>query len=350
MAADILIVGGGLSGLVLAKNLDRAGLAFELIEARARFGGRIHGLNHAGTHFDLGPAWFWPGQPRMAQLTSDLELTVFEQFSLGAQLYEDEAGHLHKGRGFASMAGSLRVDGGFSALVRKLVNSIPGSRLHLSSELTQLTKTSDGVTATLRSGSRIDAKRVVLALPPRLATNIALSPELPNETTKQLANTPTWMAGQAKALAIYKAPFWRDAGLSGDAMSRVGPIAEMHDASPVSGTTGAIFGFLGVPPNARTNRGKLERATQDQLSRFFGKQAGTPDFLTVQDWATEPFTATLKDGEPLYAHPTYTSPTIADEDWKDRLFFAGSETDREFGGYLEGALKAVETVTAKLLK
>ncbi|MEM1154111.1 MAG: hypothetical protein AAGI44_08210 [Pseudomonadota bacterium] len=51
----------------------------------------------------------------------------------------------------------------------------------------------------------------------------------------ELGGVPTWMAGQAKVVAVYESPFWRDSGFSGDAMSRKGPLIEIHDASPASG-------------------------------------------------------------------------------------------------------------------
>ncbi|SMX42311.1 hypothetical protein [Octadecabacter ascidiaceicola] len=59
---------------------------------------------------------------------------------------------------------------------------------------------------------------------------------------------PTWMAGQAKAVAIYNAPFWREDALSGDAMSRHVPTVEIHDESPSKGEPYALFRFIGVPP------------------------------------------------------------------------------------------------------
>ncbi|MFS0906790.1 hypothetical protein AB3N02_27595 [Priestia aryabhattai] len=58
------------------------------------------------------------------------------------------------------------------------------------------------------------------------------------------------MAGQAKAVAIYDRPFWRELGLSGFVSSWVGPLQEIHDASPDVGS-GALFGFLGIPARMR---------------------------------------------------------------------------------------------------
>ena len=80
LQTDVLIVGGGLAGLSLAWQCHQRGIDYRLIEARDRLGGRV--LSQAVTgvrpgsdprqtsYFDLGPSWFWPGQPRIARIKS----------------------------------------------------------------------------------------------------------------------------------------------------------------------------------------------------------------------------------------------------------------------------------------
>lgn len=46
-----LIIGGGLSGLSLAEQLETQGEDYLLVEARARFGGRIETAHHAGAAY-----------------------------------------------------------------------------------------------------------------------------------------------------------------------------------------------------------------------------------------------------------------------------------------------------------
>ncbi len=67
MDTDILIIGAGLSGLNLAHRLTSVGRDVILLEARDRVGGRALSVKHKDAVFDLGPAWYWPGQPRMAR-------------------------------------------------------------------------------------------------------------------------------------------------------------------------------------------------------------------------------------------------------------------------------------------
>ncbi|GAA3332831.1 hypothetical protein GCM10020331_094480 [Ectobacillus funiculus] len=76
------------------------------------------------------------------------------------------------------------------------------------------------------------------------------SPSLPPNLITDIVKKPTWMAGQAKVVAVYDRPFWRELGLSGYVLSAVGPLEEIYDASPNKGP-GALFGFFGMPPAAR---------------------------------------------------------------------------------------------------
>ncbi len=342
MQTQTLIIGGGLSGLGLAAQLAERGHDFLLVEARDRWGGRIVTQRYGGGHFDLGPAWFWPGQPRIAALIDRLGLEWFEQYSSGALSYEDEGGRVELGRGFASMQGSYRLNGGFGALTDALAARLPGTRMLLGTPVTALTRTDSGIIATTRPGQTIRARQVVLALPPRIASQMAFSPALPAETLRAMTGIATWMAGQAKAIALYDTPFWRHAGLSGDAMSRRGPMVEIHDASPADGGPYALFGFIGIPPQARREGPPLRRALQQQLARLFGPDAAEPKALFIKDWAFDPFTSIADDRQPLYAHPQYGLPQSLDRVWGGRLIFGGTEVAAQFGGYVEGALEAAE--------
>ncbi len=346
---DVLIVGGGLSGLRLAALLAKQGRAFVLLEAAERFGGRIKTeLTNTG-YFDLGPTWFWPGQPRIDALIQELGLNRFDQHATGDLCFEDERGETQRGIGFSSMQGSFRLVGGMGALTQALADGLPNGMTHLSSRVASLAKTSLGVTATLADGSNVHAQHVVLATPPRLvAATLNFTPALPKAALQVMQDIPTWMAGQAKAVAIYDRPFWRDAGLSGDAMSRRGPMVEIHDASTDDGRAHALFGFIGVPPSGRGNLGLLRHEICAQLGRLFGPEAAEPKELHVKDWVTDPLVATDHDRQPLYAHPTYSLPTAISDLWDGRLIFAGTEVAPQFGGFLEGALEAAENAMAQL--
>jgi monoamine oxidase len=340
----ILIIGGGLSGLAFAEMLEPRGHDYMLVEARARFGGRIKTEYHGAGYFDMGPAWFWPDQPRIAALIDRLGLEKFDQFTDGIFAFEDEHGEVERGHGFASMQASWRLKGGFFALTQALANRLPDTRKILNAPVIALSKVDACITATLGNGELLKANRVVLALPPRLAAKITYTPSLPETATQSMQAIATWMAGQAKAVAIYDKPFWREAGMSGNAMSRHGPMVEIHDASPFEGGSYALFGFIGTPPPDRQDEKALHRNCRAQLGRLFGVEAANPLELYIKDWAFDPYTSTQADKSPLYDHPAYGMPGAFNGLWNNSLHFGGTEVAPQFGGYIEGALESAENL------
>ncbi len=333
-----------MAGLSLAEIMIREGRQVTVYEARSRAGGRIKTHVDGCGYYDLGPAWFWDGQPRIDALIRRFGLTKFEQFSEGMVAFEDQNGRVQHGRGIASMAGSWRLEGGLDALVQSFVQELPKGSLQLNTLVKGLNFGKDGVTLSLENHEDVFGTDVVLALPPRIAQQLHFTPELPQSAISTLSAIPTWMAGQAKVIALFERPFWRDLGLSGDAMSHYGPLAEIHDASPMKGGKGALFGFVGIPHTARGDISQLRVNATMQLVRLFGKDAANPVEFIVKDWARDSLTTRDADLAPLYHHPRYGLPPELIGLYDSRLKFGGTEFAATFGGYLEGALEAAESV------
>lgn len=348
MKTEILIVGGGLSGLHTAATLHAVGREVTLIEARSRLGGRILSLAFGNASFDLGPAWFWPGQAQMDQLIGELSLRTFPQQSEGAALYEDENGRILR-MNDSPMEGAYRIEGGMGALISALAERIPVACIQLNSEATHLRKTNTGVETTIRSNGRLKtilSERVILALPPRLASGLSFEPALAKPFCSALQQIPSWMAGHAKFIAFFDAPFWRAEGFSGSAISQRGPLMEIHDASPNGGGPYALFGFVSIAPIQRKALGeKVMQAALAQLQRLFGDAMRNPLACHLQDWAQETFTSTERDLAPLNYHPSYGFSADTFDLWDGLLLLSGTETAEHYGGFLEGALdSSVRTV------
>lgn len=347
-------MGGGLSGLALAHMLAEAGMDFRLIEARARLGGRILSLPsgnapdaHDAPRYDMGPAWFWSGQPRIAALAAQCDLAVFEQHATGKLVFQNGQGQIRRDLDMATMAGALRIDGGMARLIEGLAVGLPDACVLTGHRLDALTRQEGRICTTIAgatSSHQLTADRVVLALPPRvIAERVAFTPALPATALVAMRAIPTWMAGHAKAVATYDRPFWRDAGLSGDAISHRGPMVEIHDASPMRATQGALFGFLGIPADVRRQAGDaLRPALLDQFTGLFGPAAAHPTDLFLSDWAEEPFTATPLDDKAPEGHPAYGTPMALRDLWDGRVILSSTEMAPSFGGFLEGALEAAE--------
>jgi monoamine oxidase len=357
----VAIVGGGLGGLYLARLLAERGREFVLLEAQPRLGGRIRsvpsepaGESRVAGRYDVGPTWYWPGaQPRMTALVAQLGLRTFPQPTDGEMLVEQAVGRpMLRFPTYSVMPPSMRLAGGVQSLIEALAGALPPARLRTGVAVQRLTRTDEGVELAGVDGQgrdvRLDAAQVVVTLPPRLAAaTLAFAPAPSAATLAGWSATPTWMAGHAKLVAVYDTAFWREAGLSGSAQSRVGPLGEIHDASDPAGAP-ALFGFFGLDAEQRRARGReaLEAAAIAQLARIFGEQAASPSAVFLQDWAAEPFVATEQDRGFLGHHPAYGPAGDPGEPWHDRLVLAGTEAAAVSGGYLEGALVAAEAAAA----
>lgn len=321
---DLCLIGAGLSGLALATRLQAEGRDVTVLEARDRSGGRV--LSQAG--YDLGPSWVWPHNHRMLALLESLGLNSFAQYASGRLVFEDAAGRVRRDLDFATMGGALRVEGGLARLTDRLASGL-GNRLRLASRVHRVLEEADGVSVFL-PGGMIRARRVILAMPPRLVAGLGVA----------VPDAPTWMAGHAKLVATYPKAFWRGNGLNGDAISHRGPLAEIHDASPAGADSGALFGFAQVGAAGQPG---FRDAAIAQLARLFGPDAATPDEVFIKDWSADPATATQADLTPPPDHPAYRAlpPTR-------RLVFAGTEMSPDNGGFLEGALAAAEAAHAAL--
>ena len=361
MNTDVLIAGGGLAGLYLANQLEQAGIDYLLVEARGRLGGRVLSLPARGSdaqadRYDLGPAWFWPGQPRLMRLANELDVSVFPQYSDGNLVFQDAGGTVQRDLQYSTMAGSLRISGGVGRLIEALAQRLPADKVHPAQKVIRLSLSGVGVRATIQnddSEMEIASSIVALALPPRLiAESITFHPALGEDAEDAMRSIPTWMAAHAKVVAVYDNPFWRDAGGSGDGISQRGPLVEIHDASPMTSTMGALFGFVGIAaPVRQSGKFDLARLAVEQLVAMYGPNAAEPVDVLVQDWARQEFTATVADeSEQLLHHPTYGTPPSLARLWGGKLQLTSSEMAPEFGGYLEGALEAAEIAAAKIIR
>ncbi len=361
MSNQTVIIGAGISGLVVALRLAQQSQSFKVLESRSRIGGRIKSV--AG--FDLGPSWFWPGQANVEGLVRELGLSerVVNQYSKGEGVYERADGSVVRGVGGFSMGGSYRLQGGLAYLTKAIeeeINRLYGQDwLHLNSSVTQITAVDDSIELRVSAPQQsYSGQRVVLALPPRVAlASIDFSPALTEDRTISLNQIETWMAGHAKAVFEYPEPFWRHHGLSGDAISERGPLREIHDASLDDQTRYGLFGFFGLEPPVRKNldgeakQAQLQSACLAQLSRLFGEQAAQPSQVYLQDWSRQWQTATELDQRIQSHHPLNQWSDKTEASFDHRLIWSSSEAATgQTNGYIEGAVVAAEATVSQLVR
>ncbi len=87
--ADVVVVGGGLSGLYAARELKRAGLEPLVLEADDRVGGKIlTDTSVLGLPLELGAQWIGDTHGRMHRLAAELGVETFAQYDAGETTYE----------------------------------------------------------------------------------------------------------------------------------------------------------------------------------------------------------------------------------------------------------------------
>lgn len=332
---DVLVIGAGISGLAVAHQVIRAGRSAVVLEARLRTGGRL-----LGSPLDLGASWFWPGEQRVAELAQRLGVNTFEQYRTGDAILDDLTG-VQRLTGNPIDVPSMRIAGGTAMLAAGLTAQLPPNVLMLDQPVHE-------IDADLRVSS-LDAvwqaQHVVLSLPPALAVHtIRLPDEVPREVIDVARRTPVWMGDSVKVVARFSEAFWRGDGLAGAAVSRRGPLAEIHDMSGPGGEPAALFGFA----RAAVMHDGVEMDIREQLVRMFGPKAHTPLELLIQNWSREQWTTPPGAGGPtdyaMFGNRVYRQPLLG-----GRLHWSSTETAESYAGHIEGALEAAERTVAAIL-
>jgi monoamine oxidase len=329
---DLIIIGAGLSGLYAATLLhDKFNIT--ILEARDRLGGRV--LTKEG--HDLGPSWIWPHQNNILKLIHQYNLELFTQYTKGDALY-DAPGAVQRFQSPPS-APSARVVGGLQTLIEALASTLSSDMIHFHEEVTKISCSTQKIRVdTLHA--QYEADYVVSTLAPRLACeNIDYEPPLDEDVYSKMLQTPTWMGHTAKCVVEFQEAFWKGEGLSGFVFSHIGPLGEIHDASTKN--KAALFGFL--HPKASVH--DIEARVKEQMKRLFADKSELITKIYCTDWKEERFSSTKHDHAGLSEHPSYG---LKLSHCNGRLFFIGTETAYDNGGYLEGAVISAKSLANTL--
>ncbi len=259
--------------------------------------------------------------------------------------------YIHSAGGFDALvdteggAQQDRVVGG-SQLVSIAIAKRLGGRVVLGAPVRRIAQEADGVRV-VAEGAIATARRVLVAMSPTLATRLVFDPALPG-----LRDQLTQRTGQGaviKCMAVYEQPFWRAAGLTGQATSDVGPVKLTFDNTPAEGAPGVLLGFLEGRQARILGRESSELRREVVLScfaRLFGPEAATPLDYLERDWAEEEWTRGCYGA---YMPPgVWTGFGTALRAPVGRIHWAGAETATVWSGYMEGAVQSAERAVEEI--
>lgn len=211
-----------------------------------------------------------------------------------------------------------------------------GERIVLGAAVERIEVRFGGVTVT-GPGVDVACRRVVIAVPPVLASRIEYAPALPAE---RLRARRAFRGGSViTASLVYARPIWRERGLSGYAASTDGAVRGVLDATPPDVDCGVLQAF--VVADAARHLGWLPAAERraailDALARLFGEPARSPDDYYEKDWSADAWTGGCYHG--LGPPRAWTEHGPALRTPVGPLHWAGSELATWGLGTMEGAI------------
>ena len=341
--SEYIIIGAGLSGLTSAYYLNKSGITdFKILESRDRVGGRI--VTRDG--IDFGATWFQNHHEEVIALLDALGVEKYHQYNEGKSVlvYSTMAPE-HYFENDPDTPSAYRMKGNSQALIHALAKPL-SEKIKLNTNVIGIHETENGIKVETDKETFF-AKKVIVTIPPLIATRISFSPELPPEVNETMNKTHTWMSNAIKVGLTFKTPFWRAKNFSGMVIGQVGAVTELYDHNDAENSHFALMGFVneGLRDVSEENR---KQRILDYLSKYLG--AEVLDYLTYEekDWSQDKHTSceTIKS---IYMSPSYGNPVFAKSFMSGKLRFSGAETSPIHGGYMDGAIYSGINTVKKFL-
>lgn len=255
---------------------------------------------------------------------------------LHAAYYFRSGDHIDGLLGIDRSAQEERVVGGASVVCDAIAAHL-GDRVITGAPVRGIHQGDDGVRVETRDGAFHRADRVIVTLAPAMADRLEYTPLLPS-ARDQLSQRLHAIA-VVKLSLVYDRPFWREDGLSGEAVVDEGPIRVILDNTPRGYEGGVLVAFIEGADKIEHGLNTADQrrdAFVDLARRLFGDIAAHPREYLERDWAMQEFArgcygGHFAPGTWLAYGPALTAPI-------GRLHWAGTETAAEWTGYMEGAI------------
>ncbi|KAF2162488.1 hypothetical protein M409DRAFT_69082 [Zasmidium cellare ATCC 36951] len=241
-----------------------------------------------------------------------------------------------------------RIVGGTGLLPECLAGKIGRDKITLSNPIKSITQTRFGKYLIRGESKSFLAQNVIVAMSPPVAGLVEYSP--PVSAKRQKLMQRMFMGNEGKMNAIYKTPFWRENGLSGQVQSTSGTVKATFDDSPADASYGAILGFIEAGQMKaldNATEAEIQKLVQEDYVRYFGPEAANAEEWVLVRWDNEAFSR----GGPtaLAGLHTFQPYGAALKQPDGGIHWAGTEASDYWPGYMDGAIRSGERAAEEIL-
>jgi monoamine oxidase len=243
-------------------------------------------------------------------------------------------------------AQDARIRGGMAAIYGPMAAEL-GDALHLSRPVHLIAQDDEGVTVHA-DGLVVRARRVIVAVPLAVASQITYEPMLPVDRMFLHQRMPS--GAVFKISLVYDTAFWRANGLCGQSTAPGSPATLTIDACTDTGVPGIMCVITEGPAARRLGSlGAADRraAVIGELLDRFGAKAASPISYHEQNWTVERFSG---GGMISHAPPgVLTEFGHALREVCGRIHWAGTESSAIMCGWVDGAVRSGERAATEVI-
>lgn len=340
---DVIVVGAGLSGLVAAYELVRAGHDVRVLEASNIAGGRAQTLREPfddGLIAETGPARIPPSH--------DLTLGYIDHFGIetspfytqeGEYLIVSDQGARQRHRPNAFLSGReswVKIPSGTDILPMAFVEAL-GDRVRTGSPVTKVARDENGVVATYgHAADELRCSHLICTVPLPAIDKIEFDPVL--SASKRAAFDDLGYVDVTRVYVQYAQRIWEGDGLNGWGLSYLGGYAEIwHPTWNQEGPRGILMSYMfgGLANSvAAMDPGVIVPGFIDQYDVLFPGSRAVAEHGTFFAWEQQPWigAAFASYDPPFSEHPELASP-------EGPIHFAGEHAS-EHRGWMQGAFES----------
>jgi putrescine oxidase len=140
-------------------------------------------------------------------------------------------------------------------------------------------------------GATVNARFVIMAVPPNLYSRVSFSPPLPRRQHQMHQHQSLGLV--IKVHAVYSTPFWREEGLSGTGFGAGSLVQEVYDNTNHGDTRGTLVGFISdekADAVFELDAAARKQAILESIAGFLGEKALDPEVYYESDWGSEEWT------------------------------------------------------------